>query len=100
MALAHFSGGCCYCPGCPEPVLREVDGKIHFTVQIAHICAASRGGPRFDDTMTDNQRRDLPNLLLLCGLCRRRHKPHRRGGFRPRHRGDARGALHRTPCTC
>jgi hypothetical protein len=66
MALAHFSGGCCYCPGCPEPVLREVDGKIHFIVQIAHICAALRGGPRFDDTMTDNQRRDLPNLLLLC----------------------------------
>ena len=66
MALAHFSGGCCYCPGCPEPVLREVDGKIHFTVQVAHICAAFRGGPRFDGTMTDNQRRDLPNLLLLC----------------------------------
>ena len=66
MALAQFSGGLCYCPGCPEPVLREVDGRMHFIVQIAHIRAAFADGPRYDETMTDDQRRDLPNLLLLC----------------------------------
>lgn len=66
MALAHFSGGLCYCPGCPEPVLREVEGQIHLIVQVAHIGGAFPGSARFDSTMTDDQRRDLPNLMLLC----------------------------------
>lgn len=66
MALAHFSGSLCYCPGCPEPVLREVDGKIRLIVEVAHIRAAFPDGPRYDEMMTDDQRRDLPNLLLLC----------------------------------
>lgn len=66
MALAHYSGGLCYCPGCPEPVLRVVDGKLHLIVQIAHIRGAFPGGRRYDPLMTDDQRRDLPNLLLLC----------------------------------
>jgi len=66
-ALAHYSGGLCYCPGCPEPVLRKVDGKLHLIVQIAHIRGAYPGSCRHDATMTDDQRRDLPNLLLLCG---------------------------------
>ena len=66
MALAHLSGGLCYWPGCPEPVLREVDGKIRPIVEIAHIRAAFPGGPRYDTTMTDDERRDFRNLLLLC----------------------------------
>lgn len=66
MALAHHSQGFCYCPGCPEPVLRTVDGKTHLIVQIAHIRGAYPGSCRYDASMTDDQRRDLPNLLLLC----------------------------------
>ncbi|WP_143653610.1 hypothetical protein [Streptosporangium subroseum] len=37
-----------------------------ITVEIAHIRAAERGGPRYDPTMSDDQRRDFANLLLLC----------------------------------
>jgi hypothetical protein len=66
MALAHFSGGLCYYPGCPEPVLRVVEGKTHFIVQIAHIRGAFPGSCRYEASMTDDQRRDLPNLMLLC----------------------------------
>jgi hypothetical protein len=66
MALAHHSGGICYYPGCLEPVLQEVEGKLHFVVQIAHICGAEPGGPRYDSAMTDDERRDFPNLMLFC----------------------------------
>jgi hypothetical protein len=66
MALAHLSGGLCYWPGCPEPVLREVGGDFHLIVEIAHIRGAYAGSARFESSMTDDQRRYLPNLLLLC----------------------------------
>jgi hypothetical protein len=66
MALAHYSGGLCYCPGCPEPVLRVVEDKVHLIVQIAHIRGAFPGSCRYEASMTDDQRRDLPNLMLLC----------------------------------
>ncbi len=66
MMLAHLSGGMCYRPGCPEIVLRNVDGEAHLIVEIAHIHAAHRGGPRYIERMTDDQRRHISNLLLLC----------------------------------
>jgi hypothetical protein len=66
IGLAHYSGGHCYWPGCIEPVLREVDGRPHFIVEIAHIRAANRNGARYDELMTDDERRDFRNLMLLC----------------------------------
>lgn len=66
MALAHYSGGLCYWPGCYESVLRIVNGEPHLTVEIAHIRGAYPGSARFYSSMDDDQRRDLPNLLLLC----------------------------------
>jgi hypothetical protein len=65
-ALAHYSGGLCYWPGCYETVLRTVNGEPHLTVEIAHIRGAYPGSARFDSSMNDDQRRDSPNLLLLC----------------------------------
>jgi len=65
-ALAHLSGGLCYWPGCPEPVLREVEGKLRVIVDIAHIHAAEPGGARHDPAMTDDERRDQANLILFC----------------------------------
>lgn len=34
---------------------------------MAHICAASPGGPRYDLSMSDQQRGSADNLLYLCG---------------------------------
>lgn len=34
--------------------------------RICHIRARSRGGPRYDPTMSESDRNDFPNLLLLC----------------------------------
>jgi hypothetical protein len=67
MALAHLSGGLCYYPGCPEEVLREVDGEFFGVAAIAHIKAAYPNGARYDARMTNDERRDLKNLMLLCG---------------------------------
>jgi hypothetical protein len=66
MALAYNSGGLCYFPGCPEEVLREVEGQIVGVAHIAHIKAANPNGARYDAQMTDDQRRDQANLMLLC----------------------------------
>ena len=35
----------------------------------AHICAASPGGPRFDATQTEDERRSLDNAIWLCHSC-------------------------------
>jgi hypothetical protein len=67
MALAHLSGGLCYYPGCPEEVLREVEGRFFGVAAIAHIKAAYPNGARYDSQMTDDERRDQKNLMLLCG---------------------------------
>jgi hypothetical protein len=67
MSLAHHSGGICYYPGCTEPVLRRHEsGEMSFVVQISHIKAAYPNGPRYDPLMSDLQRADFPNLMLLC----------------------------------
>ena len=61
--LFTFSGNECAWPEC-EQVLAPVEGG--WFGQIAHIRAAETGGPRFDEAMTNNQRREFDNLLLLC----------------------------------
>ncbi len=67
-ALAALSRGTCYYPGCPQPVIRFVEGEPYIDYQIAHIRDA-RSGNRFDPAMTDDERRAFSNLILLC-------KPH------------------------
>jgi hypothetical protein len=56
-------------PGCQTKVIAIVEGEPFINVQIAHIRGAKRDGPRYEQSMTDDERRSWPNLLLLC-------KPH------------------------
>lgn len=35
----------------------------------AHICAASSGGPRYDDTMSSEERKSINNGIWLCQEC-------------------------------
>ncbi len=46
-----------------------VEGEPIVNVHIAHIEAARKDGPRFNERMTDEERRHWKNLILLC-------KPH------------------------
>jgi hypothetical protein len=62
-ALCAKSGNRCAFPGCNLPIVEE-DGII--TGIICHICARSKGGPRFDATQSDEDRHGYGNLILLC----------------------------------
>ena len=65
-ALIALCGGTCYWSGCPEPVVRFVDGEPVFNLQIAHIYGALPNGPRYNPGMTEEQRKEFANLILLC----------------------------------
>jgi hypothetical protein len=64
------SGNTCAYPGCGLILtmgsIMEGD-RPKATGKVAHICAASAGGPRYDDSMTKPQRGSADNLIYLCG---------------------------------
>lgn len=65
-ALISFSAGICYWPACGKPLLANVNGEYFIDLDIAHICALKKSGPRYDPDMTDAQRNDFPNVIFLC----------------------------------
>ena len=60
--LFAASGGRCSFPGCTVELLHD-RGTI---AEISHISAASPGGPRYDSSLSDDQRRSCENLIILC----------------------------------
>ena len=63
--LYALSGNKCANPDCQRELVK--DGTL--LGEIAHICAANPNGPRYDLSMTDDERRGYSNLILLCGDC-------------------------------
>jgi hypothetical protein len=66
--LFALSGNRCAFPRCALPLV-ESAGTI--TGEICHIKAKSTGGPRYEDSQTDEERHAFENLILLC---RRHHR--------------------------
>ena len=62
-ALFAKSQNQCAFTGCTAPLIDDDD---LFIGQVTHIRAASPGGARFDASQSDNERRHISNLLLLC----------------------------------
>lgn len=62
-ALFAKSGNVCAFPGCNEEM---VTSRNQFVGQICHIEAANPGGPRYNPNSTDDDRRSVGNLMLLC----------------------------------
>jgi hypothetical protein len=62
------SGNECAFPGCEHPIFND---KGLYIAQLCHIKAANKGGPRYDETQTDEERRAPSNLLFMC---HRHHK--------------------------
>ncbi|WP_373283762.1 ABC-three component system protein, partial [Cloacibacterium rupense] len=62
--LDTLSGNECAHPTCNKRLIAE-DG-ISIISKICHIAAASADGPRYDASMTDDERRGFDNLILLC----------------------------------
>ncbi len=67
-ALIALSGGVCAFPGCDKRLVVLGNGHAAaFLGEMAHIVADSRQGPRGDSPMSDEERDQHTNLLLLCG---------------------------------
>lgn len=57
------SGNLCAFPGCGQ-LMMDIDGV--FIGQVCHIEAAEDDGERFNETMTNEDRRAAANLMLMC----------------------------------
>lgn len=69
--LAKRVGYFCSNPNCKKPTVganEQVD-KATTIGEAAHITAASKGGPRFDENLTQEQRRHYDNGIWLCSNC-------------------------------
>ena len=62
-ALFAKSGNQCTFPGCSEVLVTE---KPLYVGEVCHIEAASPGGPRYNNRMSDEDRRAFGNLMVLC----------------------------------
>lgn len=61
--LFGLSGNQCSFPGCPKTMVNSSNAKDS---NICHIEAANEDGERYNSSMTDEQRADYENLILLC----------------------------------
>jgi hypothetical protein len=68
--LAKRAGWLCSDPSCRRPTVgsnSDGNGEINLGVA-AHICAAAPEGPRYDPSMTSEQRKSTNNGIWLCQL--------------------------------
>jgi len=57
------SGNLCAFPGC-NALIMDKEGR--FIAELCHIEAAEKGGERFNEKMTNEERRAFGNLVILC----------------------------------
>ena len=62
--LFALSGNICAFPNCDEEIV-DKDGNV--IGEICHIEAAEENGPRYNPNQTDDERKAVENLVLLCG---------------------------------
>ena len=69
--LGKRVGFLCSNPSCRRHTVGPNEDPLKSTIIgiAAHITAASRNGPRYDSSLTENQRKHIDNGLWLCGNC-------------------------------
>lgn len=82
-ALYRLSRGTCYYPNCSRRIIEVVEGEPMVAVDIAHVHGANSGSARYQESMTDAERRAYDNLILLCGPHHRLVDGRRRDEFPP-----------------
>jgi len=61
--LYLLSGNQCAFPGCSHPIILD---SGEYVGELCHICAAEKGGERFNESQSNEDRRQIDNLLLMC----------------------------------
>jgi len=69
LRLFADSGGYCQRPECTNRLFVDTGTKNVHVAEMAHIIAASGGGPRADATVTQVDKGSYDNLILLCANC-------------------------------
>ncbi|MEX1190823.1 MAG: ABC-three component system protein [Brumimicrobium sp.] len=64
--LFGLSGNICSYPDCDTLLVNKSNA---LDSNICHIEAANKGGERYNNLMSDEERADYPNLILLCRQC-------------------------------
>lgn len=67
-AAARVGYRCSY-PECPNATIgasMKSNDSVSTLGVAAHICAAAKGGPRYDENMTVEERRSIDNCIWLC----------------------------------
>lgn len=69
--MAKRVGYRCSNPSCRKPTCGASDDPNNYSNigVAAHICAAARGGKRYDPAMSKEERRDIHNGIWLCQTC-------------------------------
>lgn len=69
--MAKRVGYRCSNPSCRKPTCGASDDPNNYSNigVAAHICAAARGGKRYDPDMSKEERRDIHNGIWLCQSC-------------------------------
>ncbi len=69
--LAKRVGFLCSNPNCRNSTVgsNEIGAKSTMVGEAAHITAATKGGPRFDESMSREERKNIENGIWLCGKC-------------------------------
>lgn len=63
------SGGYCQNPGCNQPLFLDAGSKNIHIGEMAHVFAAANDGPRANAALSQAERGQFENLILLCPKC-------------------------------
>ncbi len=69
-ALYSYSGGYCCMYDCRQQLINN-NNKYKTVTNIGNIChitAAKKGGPRYDESLSNIERSQYDNLILLCSI--------------------------------
>lgn len=68
LQIAKRAGWLCSLPSCRTPTVgATADGQGEINIgTAAHICAASPGGPRYDEKMSEDERSSAANGIWMC----------------------------------
>ena len=67
--LFAASAGYCQNPGCSNELFINASGKSIHVAEMAHVFAATDGGPRTNRALSEEERGSFENLVMLCANC-------------------------------